>query len=112
TAEQVPSLPARPHDWQSPAQVEPQQKPCAQIIELQSVFTVQACPFGRPTPQVVPVHTLGAAQSAAEVAGVHEVLHAPPLSHWYGSQLTEVAAWQTPAPSQVRWDVRVDPVQA
>jgi hypothetical protein len=80
TAEQVPSLPATPHDWQSPVHAPAQQKPCAQIPELQSVPRVQVRPFGR-LPQLVPLQTFGATQSAVDVAVVQAALQAPFVSH-------------------------------
>jgi len=111
TAEQVPSLVATPHDWQRPVHAVAQQKPCAQIPELQSLPAAQVNPFGR-LPQLVPLHTLGATQSVADVAGVHAALQVALLSQRYGSHAEEVTVWQTPAPLHVRVGVRVEPVQA
>ena len=60
---QVPALAVIAHDWQVPLHELAQQTPCAQMPELHSSAVVQ------PTPspfleQVLPLQTLGGAQSA------------------------------------------------
>lgn len=45
TALQVPTLPASLHDWHWPPQLEPQQTPSKQLLEVHCAAAVQACPF-------------------------------------------------------------------
>src|SRR5262245_2736184 len=63
-------------------------------------------------PQTTPVHTLGGAQSAAEVATVQLTLHTLVAAlHWNPpGQLALVAAPQVPAPSHSRAGVSTAPV--
>jgi hypothetical protein len=85
TSEQSPTLPASAHDWQVPLQSRSQQTPCAHTVELHSAPMVQTSPLAF-LPHTVPLHELGARQSAAEVAGVHDVLQLAAPSHRKGSQ--------------------------
>jgi len=104
----VPSEVASAHERQVPAHAVEQQTFCAQNPELHSLPAAQL----EPTillPQLIPVHTLGAAQSPATV---QDVLHARAVvSQPYGSQSELVTVRHTPAPSQVRAGVSVEPVQ-
>jgi hypothetical protein len=65
---------------------------------------VQVPPSGF-LPHAVPLHELGARQSAVEVAGVHEVLQLKLPSHRKGSQRAVLTVAQCPMPSQVRGGV-------
>jgi len=95
---------------QVPEQAVAQQVPCAQICELHSPPVVQDEPFGLlPQLPVAVTQTLGDAQS---VVSAHMVLHdLLVVSHPYGSQTEVVTDLQTPAPSQVRAGVSVEPTQ-
>jgi hypothetical protein len=110
TAEQVPSLPASAHELQAPVQAVEQQTPCAQTPCWHSLPEAQAEPSGF-CPQLPPMHWFGDAQSASVMQGVVlQTLVA--VSQAYGSQRFWVTVLQTPAPSQVRAGVWVEPVQA
>jgi hypothetical protein len=63
TFTQLPSVPAMAQDRQVPVQVVAQQMPWAQTFELHSVSARQEAPIGA-LPQLMPVQTLGVAQSA------------------------------------------------
>jgi hypothetical protein len=77
-----------------------QQKPCAQIPDTHSPLPPQACPFGLSPHRPLALQTLGATQSAPEVAAVQLPLHvAPP--HLNVPQLDAAGVVQTPAPSHV-----------
>jgi hypothetical protein len=110
TDAQVPSVAAIAHERQSPEHAVEQHTPCAQMPELHSLPAAQVAPFGL-LPQLlfVVLQVLGGAQSPATA---HVVLHARAVvSHPYGSQSELVTVRHTPAPSQVRAGVSVDPVQ-
>jgi hypothetical protein len=108
TAEQVPTLPATPHDMHVPVQAELQQKPCAQKPEPHSLLPAQAPPIGR-LPQLALTQTLLALQSLL----VEQVmLHAPPLAaHEYGAQSCWVPTTHAPPPLQRLASVCVAPLQ-
>jgi hypothetical protein len=82
-----------PHDRHAPVQAVRQQVPCSQKPLEHSVAPVQAVPLGF-LPQLPPVQTLGATQSALVV----QVTRQLPLA-------------QVPAPSQARAGVNVVPLQ-
>jgi hypothetical protein len=106
TGEQVPALLVSAHDMQAPAQALLQQTPWAQKPDWQAEAAVQVAPGGS-LPQLLLTQELGATQS---VLVMQVVLQAVP-PHWKGSHIDVVAARQLPAPSQVRADVSVDPLQ-
>jgi hypothetical protein len=85
-----------------------QQYPCAQKPESHSVAVVHAAPVGFNV-HVPALQMLGATQSASAVQVVRQA--APAASHLYFPHALVVAAAQTPAPSQARDDVNVDPLQ-
>jgi len=64
TGRQAPSEPDRAHDEQRPVQALPQQTPCAQKPELQSLAAMQAAPVGF-LPQLPITHRFGVRHSAA-----------------------------------------------
>jgi hypothetical protein len=107
TSVQVPAVPARPHERQAPAQAVRQQVPCSQKPLWHSAVVVQAAPFGR-LPQLPPLQTLGATQSASVVQVPRQVPEVPQL---YAPQVPAVTVPHTPAPSHVRAGVNVVPVQ-
>jgi hypothetical protein len=108
TGEQVPGLPLSAHDMQVPVQAELQQTPCAQNPEAHALARVQAAPGGSlPQLMVVVLQVLGETQSVFEA----QVVLQAPVPHSNGSHMAVVAARQVPAPSQVRPDVSVEPVQ-
>jgi hypothetical protein len=95
---QVPALPASAQDRQVPVQLEPQQTPCWQRPDTHSVPPTQTAPSG--FFEHWPLrHTLGETQSVSPVQVVRQAPFGPQLK---GAQATVVAAWQTPAPLQVR----------
>jgi hypothetical protein len=97
---QVPSVPARPHDAQVPEQADAQQKPCWQKPDAHWAVVVHAVPFPC-SEQVVPLQTLGAVQSVAEVAFVQVFLQMLlVVSHAKAPQDVGVAAVQVPVPLQ------------
>jgi hypothetical protein len=109
TDEQTPSDPASAHDAQIPVlQAVEQQTPCAQKFELHIAAAVQAAPLGN-LPQLMFTQLLGDTQSVAVLVQV--VLQAVAEPHWYGSHNVLVTDRQTPAPSQVRCGVSVEPTQ-
>ena len=84
-----------------------QQTPCAQMPELHSVAAPHAVPFGF-LPQLMLAQLFGETHSAL----VEQVVpHLPSVPHMNGSHPDEVAARHTPAPSHVRGEVSVEPVQ-
>jgi len=107
TSTHVPAVPVIEHDRQLPVQAVRQHEPCSQKPLEHSVVVVQVAPFGF-LPQLPPVQTLGATQSAL-VAQVTR--HAPVAPQTYAPQLVAVAVPQVPAPSQVRAGVNVVPLQ-
>ena len=74
---QVPAVPVIPHDRQLPVQAVRQHVPCSQKPLEHSVAPVQVAPLGR-FPQLPPVQTLGATQSASAVQVARQV---PLLPH-------------------------------
>ena len=72
-AVQTPRLPASAHDVQMPVQAPAQQTPCWHEPEAHSVPAAQSAPFAF-LPQIVPLQTLPAAQSAFVA---HEVRQVP-----------------------------------
>ena len=96
-----------PHDRHAPVQAVRQQVPCSQKPLEHSVAPVQAVPLGF-LPQLPPVQTLGATQSALVVQVTRQL---PPVPHTYAPQLVAVAVPQVPAPSQARAGVNVVPLQ-
>jgi hypothetical protein len=105
---QVPSVAASAHDVQVPVQLELQQTPCWHDPEAHSVPAPQARPSGFLV-QVPPLQTFGARQSVSAVQVTLQTLFV--VSHRKFPQVDMVAAAHVPAPSQVRGDVNVDPVQ-
>jgi hypothetical protein len=103
----VPIVPVSAQETQLPVQAALQQTPWAQKLELHSAAMVQAAPFGS-LPQLPLMQVFGAAQSAF---AVQVVRHAPAVLQEYGSHRVLVTVRQTPAPLQVRFGVRVDPLQ-
>jgi hypothetical protein len=75
TSVHVPAVPVMPHDRQAPEQAVRQQVPCSQKPLEHSACAVQAAPLGR-LPQLPPVQTLGATQSAS---AVQVTLETPPV---------------------------------
>jgi len=106
TSRQVPAEPARPHDRQLPEQAVRQQVPCSQKPLEHSAAPVQVAPFGR-LPQLPPVQTLGATQSAS---AVQVPRHVPVVPHLYAPQLAALDVPHVPAPSHVRAGVNVVPL--
>ena len=102
----VPPVPLSAHDWQRPVQALLQQTPCAQKPELQSVASVHDPPSGT-LPQLVPLQTLGEAQSAVLPQAVLQA----PVPQAYGAQDEFDTVWQVPVPLQVRAGVSVVPLQ-
>ncbi len=103
----MPTVPVRAHETQVPVQAALQQTPWAQKLELHSAAIVQAAPLGS-LPQLPLMQVFGAAQSALAVQVVRQ---APAVLQAYGSHSVLVTVRQTPAPLQVRFGVRVDPLQ-
>lgn len=93
-----------------PEQAVEQQTFCAQMPELHSLPAAQVAPVGLlPQLPFVMLQVFGGAQSPATE---HVVLHARRVvSQPYGSHSELVTVRHTPAPSQVRLGVSVDPVQ-
>ena len=104
----MPADPISAHDTHVPEHAVEQQTPCAHWFELHSPGIVQAAPLGS-LPQLMLMQLFGATQSAAAVVQV--VLQAVADAHWKGSHNVLVTERQTPAPSQVRCGVSVDPTQ-
>jgi hypothetical protein len=100
-------VPGSAHERQVPVQLLRQQTPCWQRPEAHSAPAAQVSP-GCFRVQVPPRQTLGDTQS---VSAPQVVRHWPEAPHWKGAHDAEVAAWQTPAPLQVRADVCVDMLQ-
>lgn len=78
TSMHVPAVPVIPHDRQLPVQAVRQHVPCSQKPLEHSVAPVQVAPLGR-LPQLPPVQTLGATQSASAVQVPRQVPVAPHL---------------------------------
>jgi hypothetical protein len=107
TSVHVPAVPARLQERQLPVHAVRQQAPCSQKPLEHSAAAVQAAPLGR-LPQLPPVQTLGATQSASAVQVTRQV---PVVPHTYAPQVVGDAAPQVPAPSQVRAGVNDVPLQ-
>jgi hypothetical protein len=110
--EQVPSRPGTLHDLQVPWQALEQQKPCSQKPDAHSLATPQAAPMPLST-HAVPLQIAGDTQSVELLATAQLVLHTlVVVSHANEpGQVLTVAATQVPAPSQVRVEVKVAPLQ-
>lgn len=114
TFEQVPSVvPGNAHDLHVPWQALPQQTPCSQKPDAHSLAPPQVAPIPLST-QAVPLQVAGETQSAALVAGAQLVLQTPLVLSQANdpAQVPVVGGWQVPAPSQMRAEVNVAPVQA
>jgi hypothetical protein len=97
---QVPKVAVSPHDAQVPEQAEAQQTPCWQKPDAHWAVVVHTVPFPC-SEQVVPLHTLGAVQSVAEVAAVQVFLQILlVVSQANAPQDIPVAAVQVPVPLQ------------
>jgi hypothetical protein len=79
------------------------------LFELHIAADVQGAPLGS-LPQLMPVQLFGGTQSPFPVHGIIRQVGVPVL-HWYGSHSVLVTDRQTPAPSQVRCGVSVEPTQ-
>jgi hypothetical protein len=107
TAAQVPSVPDNAHDAQVPAHVVEQQTPCSQKPCAHSVPAAHGWPSAN-LPQLLFTQRFDVTQSALVL---HVVLQAFVVtSQRNGSQSELVTVRQTPAPSQVRGGVSVDPL--
>jgi hypothetical protein len=73
-----PAVPVIPHERQLPVQAVRQQVPCSQKLLEHSPAVVHAAPLGR-LPQLPPVQTLGATQSASAVQVTRHVPEVPQL---------------------------------
>jgi hypothetical protein len=78
TSVHVPAVPVIPHERQLPVQAVRQQVPCSQKLLEHSPAVVHAAPLGR-LPQLPPVQTLGATQSASAVQVTRQVPEPPHL---------------------------------
>jgi hypothetical protein len=107
TLAQVPALPYAAHDLQVPRQAVLQQTPCSQNPELHCAAVVHDAPGGS-LPQLLFMQMLGETQSALVAQSMR---HALLVAHTNGSHIDVVAGRQRPAPSQVRAEVNVDPLQ-
>jgi hypothetical protein len=96
TGEQTPRVAARPHDRQIPVQALAQQTPCWQKPLAHSPGVVQSVPSTF-LPQIVPLQTLPAVQSALVA---HAAPQAPLVPHMYGAQVCCVPGLHVPTPSQ------------
>jgi hypothetical protein len=108
TGAQLPAEPATLQAWQVPHVELPQQTPSTQKLPVrQSSFTAHAWPSGFLLPHrfVARSQMLGEAQPASET---QVVLQAVPL-HANGAHGSVLAGRHTPAPSQVRASVCVEP---
>lgn len=101
TSVQVPALPVSAHERQVPVQLELQHTPCWQRPDAHSAAVVHAAASGF-FEHWPALQTLGDAQS---VSLVHAVRQEPLVPQLNGAQPIDVAAWQTPAPLQVRGGV-------
>jgi hypothetical protein len=104
---QVPALPVIAHDLQLPVQVDAQQTPCAQWVDLQSPSAPQLAPGGL-RPQLPLTQKLPLVQSAS---AEQVVLHDPVVPQVNGEQDWLVGALQVPAPLQRPANESIDPVQ-
>lgn len=98
------------HVMHVPVQAELQQTPCTQKPEAQSAPTPDGHrpPMGI-LPQLMATHVLPVTHS---LVIVHDVRHVvPDVAHVYGVHEFMVGGRQTPAPSHVRADDSVEPVQ-
>jgi hypothetical protein len=105
---QVPAVPASAHEAQVPVHAVEQQTPCWQKLWAQSLAIAHGCPSAS-LPQLPLTHRLVDTQSAAVVQLLLQTAFV--VSHRYGSHSELVTVLHTPAPSQVRCGVSVDPVQ-
>jgi hypothetical protein len=78
TSVQVPAVPVMPHERQAPAQAVRQHAPCSQNPLAHSVVAVHAAPLGF-LPQLPPLQTLGATQSALVMHVAKQVPDGPQL---------------------------------
>ena len=108
TVAQVPTVPASAHDAHVPAHAVAQQTPCWQKLCAHSLAMVQGWPSAS-LPQLMLTQLLVVTQSALVEQVVRQV--GVVVSHRYGSQSDAVTDRQTPAPSQVRCGVSVEPTQ-
>jgi hypothetical protein len=92
---------------QVPWQAVLQQTPCSQKPELHCEAIVQEAPGGS-LPQLLFMQMLGVAQSALVAQSMRHELF---VAQMKGSHIDVAAGRQRPEPSQVRAEVRVDPVQ-
>jgi hypothetical protein len=106
TSTHVPADAAIPQDRQAPVQAVRQQVPCSQKPLEHSAAAVHDAPLPF-LPQLPPVQTLGATQSAS---AVHVARHVPAPPHLYAPQLVAVAVPHVPVPLQVRAGVNVVPL--
>lgn len=106
TIEQMPCVPASPHERQTPSHAVLQHVPCWHIPELHSAAAVQAPPSGF-FPQLVAMHVLGAAHSSSFE---HTIWQMPLVPHAYGSHGCVTAVGHLPSASQRAASVIVDPV--
>src|SRR4051794_33164384 len=105
TGEHVPSLPGTAHDWHVPVHALPQQMPCSQNPDVQSVGAAQLPP--RPFfPQLPFRHRLPFEHCAFVV---HVPKQTPPVLHWKGTHVPGVGATHTPLPSQADLAVNAVP---
>src|SRR4029079_17542386 len=96
TIEQMPWVPASPHDLQMPLHSVLQQVPCSQKPELHSAAAVQAPPTGF-LPQLVAMQELGGVHSSFLE---HTVWHTPLAPQMKGAHDCVVAAGHLPSASQ------------
>jgi hypothetical protein len=105
TIEQMPCVPARPHDRQMPLHSVLQQVPCSQMPELHSAAVVQAPPSGF-LPQLVAMQVLGAVHSSSFE---HTVWQAPFAPQMNGAHDCVTGVGHLPSASQRDASVIVDP---
>jgi hypothetical protein len=108
TVEQLPAVPGRAHDLQTPSQTVPQQVPCSQKAELHWSAVVQALPRGF-LPQLPPTQVFGVAQSASVLQVVRHISTVP--SQVNGAQDWVAVGTQAPLPSQREARFMFDPLQ-
>jgi hypothetical protein len=103
--EQMPCVPARPHDRQMPSQAVLQHVPCWQRPELHSAAAVHAPPSGF-FPQLVAMQVLGEVHSSSFEQTIWQTPFAP---HTYGSHGCLTASGHLPSASQRAARVIVEP---
>jgi hypothetical protein len=104
---QVPALPDSAHDLQSPVQAVPQQTPCWQKPDAQSVAAPQAAPSGC-RPQLPAVQTFPVVQSLLVPQAVRQL---PEVPHTNGLHVCMLPGAQVPTPSQRPASVAVETAQ-